>query len=154
MPASSLVYTWRDMWKAFPDKKQLDKDTYKVIISTFNHLFMRDLIDNGSIRKAPYGAGTFFIGKRDLMSGVLDRQEAMARRTPIFYAAFQKKKEKFLLHFRHTNNYVAKIRWSKQAHCTLKSRQLFAFKPLKVFRKYISYSVREKNAMEKYWDLK
>lgn len=154
MPKSVLAFTWRDMWDNFPHKDRMDKELYKNIISTFNHMLMRDIIDNGAIRKMPYGLGALLVHKRSLYGRFTDKAEEYVKtRLPIHYASYRKTKEKFLLNYRHTNNYVASIRWTKKIGCTLKTRALYAFRPLKVFRKYIAYSVREKNTIEKYWDL-
>lgn len=156
MPRSFLAFTWVDIWESYSNPYNLEKGEFRDIIATFNHLLMRDVVDNGALRKLPYGLGFLYVGKRLLA----DTQKAMENEVkqwqnthPLFYAAYTYTQEKYTLSYRHSGNYVARIKWSK-FRIKSKNKTLFMFTCNKFFRKHMAYMIREKNTMSKYWEFK
>lgn len=152
MPRSYLLYTWVDMWEDYPNPYGLEKDEFKSIISTFNHILMRDIIDNGSLRKLPMGLGMIYVAKRPITDHS-DKKKRLQIESPKYYSAYRHKLGLSALTFRHSGYYFGKIVWSKYK-TKARNATLYVFSPLKNFVKHMAYMIREKHTIDKYWEFK
>lgn len=135
-------YTYVDIYETFPQKDQIDKETFLNICKTFNAIYIKHLIETGNVLRVPKSLGTLSIRKRK--SG---------KRKNVDLIHLMQTGEKRYINNKHSENYYARFHWSKK-YPYLMTTVPTAFK-LQMSRKAkraLSSAIKQKNTITKYYE--
>lgn len=143
-PVDKASRTLRDLYEAFPNKDEIPYHEYRLILKTFNYLFVKSMIESGKVYYIPGHLGVMGIFRVPVAGrGVFD------------YKLYGETGVKVWKKNLHSSSYTARFIWMlRYPRAILPKHILTAFKweAPRFWKRYLAREIKEKNAINRYYD--
>jgi len=133
--------TAKDLYELYPRKEEISYEDFVQICKTFNHLFMRSIIETGNIYRVPQRLGRLSVRKR---KGKYKRMDVIH---------YYRTGEKVYHANRHSEGYYARFDWEKDhPYMMLTKKSFYKLNITRFHKRYLSSGIKERNLITKYYE--
>lgn len=135
-------FTLIDIYELYPRKDEISYEDFVLVCKTFNHLFIRSLIETGNIYRIPQKLGRLSIRKRKTVH---------KRKMNVIHYFLTG--EKIFHNNRHSEGYYVRFHWEKKSPFMLiNNKNMVKFTATRFHKRFLSQAIKERNTITKYYE--